>query len=353
MFKLGKRFNRRSFFRAFFGLVLTYIFPWKVKSLTSALPPHHTGDGFRNTDPNFKQADGLDVFNWLISRGTRRSFSKETAEIPSTTFNNILVENVNTNSVTWIGHSTTLVRCEKKLFLTDPVWSETAGPYNLVGANRYTSATISIEQLPDIDIILISHNHYDHLDLNSILSFAKNKKTHFFIPLGLKEWFADYGIQNLHEMDWWQEETFGSFKIVCTPAQHFSGRSPFDRNNTLWSSWTVIGKEKRFYFGGDSAYFSGFKQIGEKYGPFQLSLIPIGAYLPRNIMGPVHVDPKEAVQAFLDINSQMMLPIHWGTFRMADEPIDQPPKDFLAEVEKRGLNWNAVQPFKIGETKIW
>ncbi|MDA0986524.1 MAG: MBL fold metallo-hydrolase [Bacteroidetes bacterium] len=333
---------------------LFYLFlPQKLKSAKNELLLHHTPFGFKNIDPNFKRARGIDVFNWLISRGARRSFSKEIAIIPSTTFNKELVQNKNQNSVTWIGHSTALIRFNGKIILTDPIWSETAGPLNLMGAKRYTPPTILRDQIPEVDIILISHNHYDHLDTETIKFFGKNKNTKFFVPLKLKEFFTDLGIENVIELDWWEEKYIFDFKIVCTPAQHFSGRTMFDGDETLWASWVVTSKNKKLYFAGDSAYFNQFKEIGKNFGPFDLALIPIGAYLPRNIMGPVHVDPKESIQTFLDINAKFMLPIHWGTFRMADEQIDQPPKDLIIAAKKMEVDWNLIAPFKIGETKIW
>lgn len=353
MRKLFKKLNRRKFFRAFFGLFAIFVYPEKVKPVVNNRPLHHTDEGFRNLDPSFKRAEPMEVFNWLISRGTRRSFTKEAAIIPSTSLNKNLIEQKDTDSVTWVGHSTAFIRCEGSTFLTDPIWSKTAGPFNVFGINRYSPATILMEEIPEASVVLISHNHYDHLDVDSVLYFAKNKKTKFFVPLGVKSWFTNLGIFNVTELDWWQEEFYNGFKIVCTPAQHFSGRTPFDNNNTLWASWTVLGKNKKFYFGGDSAYCSAFKEIGEKFGPFDLSLIPIGAYIPKNIMGPVHMNPKQALQAYLDVNSKIMLPIHWGTYRMADDPIDLPPKDFAEAALKQNVNWNLIEPFKIGETKVF
>jgi len=164
--------------------------------------------------------------------------------------------------------------------------------------------------------------------------------------------FKPLGITNYQELDWWDSIKFNGLNITCSPAQHFSNRGLFDRNKTLWCGWIISGKENRFYFAGDTGYFPGFKEIAEKYGPFDFAAIPIGAYLPRWFMGPVHLSPDEAVKVFREINSKFFVPIHWGTFELADEPLDQPPKELLKEIQNQSLNSEQFLILKHGETKI-
>ena len=162
----------------------------------------------------------------------------------------------------------------------------------------------------------------------------------------------DLDITNYQELDWWDEISFNGIRFVCTPTQHFSGRTLFDRNETLWSSWVILGKSARLYFTGDSGYFPGFKEIGERFGPFDVAAVPIGAYKPRWFMAPVHVNPVEAVDVYLDVKVKFFVPIHWGTFQLSDEPITEPPKVLMKEVGFRKLDENLFKVLKHGETFI-
>lgn len=319
----------------------------------SPLPSHHGDNGFINTDPDFAEAGFTDMAPWILKKLPAAFSGSEKIEIPHDYNDGQLLAERRTYTATWIGHSTVLVQMEGKTFLTDPVWSERVGPFKWAGTPRISDPGLSIEKLPPIDFILISHNHYDHLDEASIEQLVdRNPNVKFFVPLRVRDWFEERGIRNVEELDWWEGATFEGLKIVCTPAQHFSGRWLNDRNQTLWCSWTVLGK-KRLYFAGDSGYCSHFKNIGSKFGPFDLTLIPIGAYEPKKLMRPVHMDPEGAVQTFKDVRGKKLLGIHWGTFVLTDEPMDEPPKKLYEAGVKLQVPKEDLWALKLGETREW
>lgn len=266
----------------------------------------------------------------------------------------LLRENVqhNTPTVTWIGHATVLVQMEHVTFLTDPIWSSRASPVRGFGPNRYVKPGLSIENLPQIDFVVISHNHYDHLDLPTLRQLAKRSpETIFFVPLGNAELLRDNGIERVQELDWGATASVAGVTIHCLPIQHWSKRSLSDTNKALWSSWAVTGSERRFYFAGDSGYFQGFAEIGEKLGPFDLAAIPIGAYEPNAMMRASHLNPEEAVQVALDLKAQRALAIHFGTFNLSDEPVTEPPLRFRAAAQDTKLGNKDTWIMGIGETR--
>jgi L-ascorbate metabolism protein UlaG (beta-lactamase superfamily) len=201
--------------------------------------------------------------------------------------------------------------------------------------------------------VLISHDHYDHLDLATVTRLAAVHRPRFVVPLGLKAWFTERGITDVEELDWWQSRRERGLTLTCLPAQHFSGRTFWDRNRRLWSGWAVQGRGKRFFFAGDTAYYDVFKEIGTRLGPFDLAAVPIGAYLPATIMKSGHTTPEEAVQVFEDVRARQLIPIHWGTFDLADEPLDEPPRRLEGEARRRGLGSDRVWVLKHGETRRW
>ena len=235
-------------------------------------------------------------------------------------------------SVTWVGHSTLLVQAGAVNILTDPIWSAAAGPMSWLGPRRLSAPGMPIDALPPIDLVLLSHDHYDHLDDASVRHLAAaHPEAQWVTTLGVAPLVRARGVRRVNELDWWDEMDIGGIRVTATPAQHFSGRTPFDRMRRLWSGFAVRAGAHAVYFAGDSGYSPDFAEIGRRLGPFSVSLIPIGAYEPRWFMGPVHMDPADAVRAFGDVNrgtapGAVMVGMHWGTFRLTDEPLDEPPE---------------------------
>lgn len=254
-------------------------------------------------------------------------------------------------SVTWIGHATMLVRMDGVTFLTDPIFSERASPVSFAGPARLVAPGVPLDQLPPLDFVTISHDHYDHTDLPSITALAA-RDVPFFVPLGLGELIRQAG-GTVTELDWWQEARIGAVRIACVPSQHFSGRSLTDGNQRLWAGWVVMGPTRRFYHAGDSGYFNGFSTIGNRFGPIDLAALPIGAYSPASIMHFVHMNPEEAVQAAIDLRATTALGMHYGTFDLTDEPPDEPPRRFHAEATRRALESVATWTLNVGETRGW
>ncbi|MDF3821059.1 MBL fold metallo-hydrolase [Leptospira sp. 96542] len=236
----------------------------------------------------------------------------------------------------WFGHSTFLVNIEGKILFFDPVFSESAAPFSFM-VKRFQDAVVKLEELPAIDYIIISHDHYDHLDMPTI-EFFKSKDTKFITPLGVISHLKEWGVteDRLTELDWWQEINVGKVKIVCTPSQHFSGRSGTNGNHTLWSSWTVIGEKERFYFSGDSGYDIHFKNIGEKFGPFDLTFIENGQYNP--MWEAVHVLPEQTAKAHLDLKGKRLVPVHWGMFDLSLHSWYEPAENLEKEAAKHNIH---------------
>lgn len=236
-----------------------------------------------------------------------------------------------------LGHSTILMVLEGQFWLFDPIFSERASPYQWIGPKRFHQPPIDIANLPPLSGVIISHNHYDHLDKASILELA-NKTEHFYLPLGNAELLKQWGIaeDKITELGWWRSVISGNTEIISTPAQHFSGRSLSDRNETLWSSWVVRTLGYSVFFSGDSGYFSGFSDIGEKYGPFDVTMMENGAY---NLLWPdVHMRPKETVLAHQDLKGKLLVPIHNSTFKLSTHAWDDPLIKVRMHSEEMGVN---------------
>ena len=241
---------------------------------------------------------------------------------------------------TWIGHSTFLIQYHGRNFLTDPIFGNCLTPVPGFSLKRASPPGLALHELPPIDDVLISHNHYDHLDMPAVKHLSgASARTRFWVPSGLGKWFRQKQIVNLQELAWGTSEKLGGqAELHCVPAQHFSARGPFDRNRTHWCGWVLRMGGKNIYYAGDTGYNAEFKKLGERFGGMDLSLIPIGAYNPRWIMQSVHADPLEAVKIHEDVCSRFSIGGHWGTFRLTDEPLNEPPALLNHALAERGLS---------------
>ena len=331
--------------------------------MTDARPSHHRADGrFQNPWPSSAPQGLGGILRWMLYE---RFIHPRAADPPASTFpvvtSSIVVprQDANVLSATWPGHSTVLLQLGGMNILTDPIWSMRASPVAFAGPRRVVQPAVSMEALPPLDVILLSHNHYDHLDDRTVrLLIARNPDSTWATPLNLARFVRARGAHQVIELDWWERTTVGPLTLTCAPAQHFSARGLGDRNRTLWCSWSVSTSHHTVYFGGDTAYHADFAQIGARCGPFDLTLLPIGAYEPRWFMRTVHMNAEEAVQAHLDLMSPWpsapcppLLPIHWGTFRLTDEPLDEPPVRARAAWSTAGLPPDALWLLRHGETR--
>ncbi|MDB4915998.1 MAG: beta-lactamase [Gemmatimonadetes bacterium] len=266
-----------------------------------------------------------------------------------------------TCTATWVGHSTILIQLGALNIITDPVFSERAFPVQWMGPRRLMPPAVDIGALPPLDVVLLSHSHYDHLDKPAVKRLAReHPQATWVVPLGLGAYVRAWGVRNIHELDWWQSATVKGLKVTGTLARHFSARRAGDRNRTLWCGYAFEAEGKRGYFVGDTAYHPEFGAVSAACGPFDLVMMPVGAYDPRWFMHVVHVDPDEAVQAFTDLVARhpkaplpLMLAIHWGTFRLTDEPMDEPPRRAATAWVQRGYDASRLWVARFGETRAW
>jgi len=314
-------------------------------------PAHHVEGGFRNTNPAFVRPSAAARFAFIWKRAWASSGTIDVARVAND--GAALRANGSEPTVTWVGHATVLLQLDGVNLLTDPHWGRRASPVSFAGPKRLQTPGLAFEDLPPIHVVVLSHDHFDHLDLGTVKRLAADRDPIFVVPLGLKRWLEGEGITRVVELDWWQEFEYRGLRIVCTPAQHFSQRSLWDSNTRLWASWAVLGSSRRFYFGGDTGYFDGLREIGERLGPFDLVAFQIGAYMPPAIMRFVHLTPEQAVAALQDLRGRTLLGIHWGTFDLADEPLEEPPARMLEEAARRGVPPDRAWIMKLGETRRW
>lgn len=244
----------------------------------------------------------------------------------------------NTMAVTFVNHATFVIQNSDLVILTDPVWAERVSPFSWAGPKRAVPPGIDFEKLRKVDVVIISHNHYDHMDIESLKRLKEKFDPLFVIPLGDSKHLQKEGISKFKELDWWEEAQIPGATITLTPAQHFSSRSLFDRNKSLWGSYWVEFKNHKVYFGGDTGYSAWFKEIHKRFGSPDLALLPIGAYEPRWFMKPVHMNPEEAVLAHIDLNSKQSIGMHFGTFKLTTEAIDQPAKDLAQSLRDKAID---------------
>ncbi|MDQ3505447.1 MAG: MBL fold metallo-hydrolase [Actinomycetota bacterium] len=246
-------------------------------------------------------------------------------------------------AATWYGHATALLEVDGQRVLLDPVWGDRVSPSRTVGPRRLHPPPVPIEDLPALDAVLISHDHYDHLDLPTVRSLTRTQIAPFVVPLGVGAHLRRWGVpdERIIELDWGQAADVGGLRLTCSQARHFSGRG-LSRDNTLWSSWVICGPRHRAYFGGDTGYTSGFAGIGAEYGPFGLTLLPIGAYGDQ--WPHIHMNPEEAVRAHRDLGGELLLPIHWATFDLAFHGWAEPVQRLCVAAAEAGVSLALPRP---------
>ena len=237
----------------------------------------------------------------------------------------------------WIGHASVYVEIDGLRLLLDPVFAERVSPIP-IGPKRFHPPPIALADLPKIDAVLVSHDHYDHLDMATVQHLAA-RGTRFFVPLGIGAHLERWGVPlaQIEEMEWWQRKALGGVEFVCTPTRHYSGRGLGDRSATLWSSWSVLGPQHRFVYSGDTGYGTHFEEIGSRLGPFDVAFVKIGAYGPGASWLDIHMSPEQAVQAHRDLRARRMFPVHWSTFNLAYHDWDEPIRRTLAEARRTGV----------------
>ena len=334
------------------GIVAVGLFLVELAGFGSPAPAidgllHHQLTGFRNVSPSYSYPlteRALHLFRrHRVARGPAfQTVTNDGAE----------VRKGRGTTVTWVGHSTLLVQVDGLNLLTDPHWGDRASPVDFAGPRRMIPPGIRFEDLPRIDAVVISHDHYDHLDRETVTRLAADHHPTFFVPLGIKAWLGGIGIDQVVELDWWQSASLRGVTFVCTPAQHSSGRGLLDQNRRLWSSWVVLGRARRFFFAGDTGYYDGLIEIGRRFGPFDLAALPIGGYSDRRVHHPNHLNPEEAARLLDELPSALMVPMHWGTFDFNREPFREPPDRLLREALARGIE-ERVALLSPGQTIRW
>jgi N-acyl-phosphatidylethanolamine-hydrolysing phospholipase D len=316
----------------------------------SDAPWHAAQGGFRNLDAGYTYT--LSGRAWsLVRRSLQRTPERGKPPVRLANDGAALRANGTHPTVTWIGHATLLVQLGGVNILTDPIWGDHVGP-SIFGVRRLVPPGIRFEDLPPIQAVVISHDHYDHLDLATVQRLAREHHPTFFVPLGIGTWLAERGITNVVELDWWQSQAFRGLTFTATPAQHSSGRGLFDQNARLWASWVISGDGKRLFFGGDTGYTPALAEIGRRLGPFDVAALPIGGYSAFTARHPNHINPEEAVQLFDDLHGHLLVPVHWGTFAMNREPFREPPTRLLAEALRRGEE-DHVAVLRQGQSIDW
>ena len=356
-----------------------------VNPYFDAAKKHHTPTGFINNHPVAEIDSVIEIIRWQITKffegGTPKpsEFVNGYAGFPVVKPDLIaLKENCSTAhlkkvgrcanfSITWIGHATTLVQMGGLNVLTDPMFSERASISQWFGPKRKVRLPVSLDELPRIDLVVISHNHYDHLDVNTIraLEAQTGGPPVFAVPLGVDIWMKNLGATRVERFDWWDTKPLCGLDVHFLPAQHWSSRRLTDRNATLWGGWLLkettslqvpgsgIARAQSLYFAGDTGYSKDFAEIGRRYGPVDFALIPVGAYEPRSRMRDQHVNPAEAVEIHRDVGAKLSVGIHWGSFELTDEPLDQPIGDLSKALAKFKVPVEDFQLFKHGQTKFF
>ena len=334
--------------------------------------PHHRPGGFQNNYTAFEPKGLGELLRWQLDAWRRGLPMSPRVATPRVAADlafinaNALAGAAMQPAATWIGHATMLVQCGGVNIVTDPIFSDRASPLGFIGPKRQQPPGVALTELPHIDLVLVSHNHYDHLDEASIRALAAQPggAPLFVVPLGIKPWLAALGITNAVELDWWQSHTLttprGSAEVVMTPVQHWSGRGFGDRLQTLWGGYAVFTAGFQMFHAGDTGYSKDFADIRERFaarqgaaqgGGFDLALLPVGAYEPRWFMAQQHVNPAEALRIHADLGAKQTIGVHWGTFELTDEALDEPPLRLAEARRARGVADEAFSVMAIGETR--
>ncbi|MEH6443280.1 MAG: MBL fold metallo-hydrolase [Oceanospirillaceae bacterium] len=311
-----------------------------------------------NTGVRYTSIAGASVYEWLSMRFKEGSFPDVTAKDIKSVQQKADLTLINSPSLqpraTWIGHASMLVQYQGINFLTDPHLTDRAAPVDFFVDKRLTPPALTFTQLPKIDFIVISHNHFDHLDHRTVDMYA-NSVT-WYVPMGLKQWFLDRGIktEKVVELEWWQSVNHNAeVELTFTPNVHWSKRSPWDTNVSHWGAWAVKIGQFNSWFSGDTGYDEIiFHDIGTRLGPFDMAFIPIGAYAPRYFMKRQHVDPQQAVRIHQEINSKFSIPMHWATFQLTQEPFLEPPQLLVKALQSAKIDVATFKPINIGETVV-
>lgn len=329
-------------------IVVALYFSWTAQKYYGPVSDHFDGYRFINQD-HFVRQSLWAFLQWRLT-GERGDWPQNI--IPSK--GKALVSPAeNQVVVTFINHATVLIQTGGLNILTDPHYSYRASPVSWAGPARVHEPGIAYDKLPKIDVVIISHDHYDHMDKHTLQMLQQDHNPLFIAGLGNDVHLRSFGIaERVQTLDWWQDTNLNGVKITFVPAQHFSQRSLFDSSATLWGSFVVEARGLKFFFAGDTAFGKHFKQVYDKFGPMDLSMIPIGAYMPRWFMQRVHVDPDEAVAAHLQLRSRKSVGIHFQTFQLADESFEQPVKDLAIAKEKYGLAQSDFVAPQFGESFV-
>lgn len=326
-------------------------------------PAHHRDGGFQNNHGDFEPKSLADVLRWRWNAARqglpRRPVDPIPTQPPDLAFVHANRGAAQQPAVTWIGHATVLAQLGGLNLLTDPIFSERASPVSFAGPRREQPPGVALADLPRIDAVLVSHNHYDHLDLASCRALAAQPggSPLFVVPLGLADWFRRRGVERVVELDWWQQHTLDGVDIALVPAQHWSARGLADRMKTLWGGFAVFAPDCQLFFAGDTGYSRDFADIRERFaerqrdGGFDIALIPIGAYEPRWFMKEQHVNVEEALKIHADLGARRSLGVHWGTFELTDEALDEPPRQLARQRAALGMAEDDFFTLAIGATR--
>lgn len=302
--------------------------------------PQWHGGVFRNPEPDRTGAPVGAMWDFFTAN---RSLRRPAEAVPTVARERSDFEASQDLRVTWLGHSTALIEVEGGRFLTDPVWSRTASPASVLGVARFFDPPLPLGELPDLDAVLITHDHYDHLDYETVRQLSRGVPR-WIAPLGVGAHLERWGVPAGHitEVDWWDEVEVAGLRVVSTPARHFSGRSLTDRNRTLWTGWALLGAERRLYVTGDGGYQAAFAEVGERLGPFDATLAEIGAYNAH--WADIHMGPEQAVRAVQAARGGLLIPVHWGTFDLALHGWTEPAERVLVAAEAAGVPVSVPRP---------